>query len=74
MDIWPLCRAIASTLDFVIGDTQIHITSSDLSVGLHIPVHPLRRSHWILALRMLMIWYLGLASKYNRGREGMSGI
>lgn len=34
-------KAIASTLYFVTGDPQIHISSSELFVGLHIPVHTL---------------------------------
>lgn len=38
-------KAVASTLEFITGDSQIHIYTSDLSVGLHIPVHTLKRGH-----------------------------
>lgn len=38
-------KAVATTLDFITGDPQIHICTSDLSVGLHIPVHTVKRGH-----------------------------
>ena len=38
-------KAVASTLEFITGDSQIHIYTSDLAVGLHILVHTLKRGH-----------------------------